>query len=322
MTKSQGLIYDCFTFFNELDMLEIRLNILDPIVDKFVLVEATRTQNNKKKPLFYKLNKDRYKKFAHKIIHIVVDKYPKEISQWTIENHQRNRIVEGLNKCNDNDIVMISDLDEIPNPKILKKYIPILKQGKILALDLHIFFLYLNLWGPEKICKQATKILYYKDLKNILDNENYEHCAIDKKINKNTTISKIRLYEGKKQKHISNAGWHFSWLGNEKKTLKKLLAVCEGDKKATINDATKRRDFLLSKLKAVVLNKHFPEYLVKNQKKYKHLIIKPKYNYYPYALIFFTLRKKFFKYILRIFCWFIPSSKTRRKIRNLILDKY
>ena len=63
------MIYDCFTFFNELDLLEIRLNILNDYVDKFVLVEATRTQNNKEKKLYYEENKERFAKFKDKVIH-------------------------------------------------------------------------------------------------------------------------------------------------------------------------------------------------------------------------------------------------------------
>jgi len=64
------MIYDCFTFYNELDLLEIRLNILDKHVDRFVLVEATRTHQNKEKPLFFEQNKKRVQKFSDKIIQI------------------------------------------------------------------------------------------------------------------------------------------------------------------------------------------------------------------------------------------------------------
>jgi len=69
------MIYDCFSFFNELDLLEIRLHELDPVVDKFVLVEASKTFQGKDKPLFYDENKERYKEFSEKIIHVVVDKF-------------------------------------------------------------------------------------------------------------------------------------------------------------------------------------------------------------------------------------------------------
>ncbi|HXP48954.1 MAG TPA: hypothetical protein VN922_03315, partial [Bacteroidia bacterium] len=74
------MVYDCFTFFNELDILEIRLNVLDKVVDKFVLVEATRTHQGKEKPLYYNENKTRYVAFADRIIHIIIDTFPEDDS--------------------------------------------------------------------------------------------------------------------------------------------------------------------------------------------------------------------------------------------------
>lgn len=116
------MVYDCFCFYNELDLLEIRLNILNGCVDKFVLVEATRTQRNNPKPLYFAENKERYKKFEDKIIHLVLDEYPEHIEQWTIENLQRNYIMKGLEQCSDDDIILISDLDEIPRPEYIYIY--------------------------------------------------------------------------------------------------------------------------------------------------------------------------------------------------------
>src|SRR4051812_5983866 len=100
------MIYDCFTFFNELDLLEIRLNELDPVVDKFVLVEATKTHQGKEKPLYFTMNKSRYEKFLPKIIHVVVDTYPDYEGQsaWLLEHHQRNMIMKGLEGCSPADV--------------------------------------------------------------------------------------------------------------------------------------------------------------------------------------------------------------------------
>lgn len=311
------MIYDCFTFFNELDLLEIRLNTLYPVVDKFVLVEATRTHLNKKKPLYYKKNKKRFKKFEDKIIHIVVDKYPKKISRWTIENHQRNCITKGLKKCKDNDIIMISDLDEIPNPKYVANCKSYLKPGRITVFNLYIFGVYLNLWYPKSLWFNRMKILYYKDLKNILDNETVKHDDLVESVNKGTTPTKIRLYEGKKQNYVQNAGWHFTWLGDKNKTLEKMLAGSEGKTTATINEAENYRNYMLSRMKPVLINKHFPKHIVENQKTYKHIIQKPTYKYFPHILIFYKTRRKFYSAITHFICWFIPSRKLRKKIRSI-----
>jgi beta-1,4-mannosyl-glycoprotein beta-1,4-N-acetylglucosaminyltransferase len=316
MRKIKRLLYDCFTFFNELDLLEIRLNTLNDVVDKFVLVEATRTQNNEKKPLYYNLNKDRYKKFAKKIIHIIVDKYPKKINQWTIENWQRNQIAKGLARCKDDDIIMISDLDEIVNQDIIINEIKSIQDGEIKVFKLNSSFLYLNLWHPYLIVDNRAKMLFYKDFKTILNNDFYEHCALEPKFNKGTTATKIRLYNGPKQKFINNAGWHFSWLGDEQKVLKKLKCVCEGTKTATMEDAKKIREAFISKLKPVYLNKYFPEYIVNNQELYKNLIIKPKYTFSLYRANLYLIYKIILKYFLRFICCCVPTKELRRKVRN------
>ena len=122
------MVYDCFPFFNELELLEIRLNELDPVVDKFILVEATRTFQKKPKPLYYQENKERFKKFEDKIIHIVVDKFPGFFYKWRIpkawdyDNYQKDQVILGLNNCKSDDVIIISDLDEIPSARLVEKY--------------------------------------------------------------------------------------------------------------------------------------------------------------------------------------------------------
>ena len=117
------MIYDCFSFFNELDLLEIRLTTLDKVVNKFVLVESHYTHTGQPKPLYYAENINRFSKFNEKIIHIIADDFPdipgatyREMA-WIRENWQRNAILRGLPKnVKDNDYLIIADLDEIPRP--------------------------------------------------------------------------------------------------------------------------------------------------------------------------------------------------------------
>lgn len=96
------MVYDCFPFFNELDLLELRLRELSPVVDKFVLVEATRTFQKKEKPLVFEENKNRFSSFLDKIEHIVVGKFPgffykfRVPNAWDYENFQRDQISIGL----------------------------------------------------------------------------------------------------------------------------------------------------------------------------------------------------------------------------------
>jgi beta-1,4-mannosyl-glycoprotein beta-1,4-N-acetylglucosaminyltransferase len=148
-------IYDCFQFFNELDLLEIRLEMLYDYVDYFVISETTKTHSNNDKKMYFEDNKEYFKKYLDKIIHIKTD-YPEEILNMGLkegnteyntiyneisfyydkEEHegylkqyptfcrdylQREFIKFGLISCEEDDLIMVSDLDEIPNPLVVKK---------------------------------------------------------------------------------------------------------------------------------------------------------------------------------------------------------
>jgi|SRR6056300_1166709 beta-1,4-mannosyl-glycoprotein beta-1,4-N-acetylglucosaminyltransferase len=116
------MIVDCFTFYNEIDVLKKRLTYLSPEVDKFVIVESTVTHRGEPKDLYYKNNKELFKEWEHKIIHIVVEDNPDSHNPWIRENYQRNCITRGLDDIPDDAFVLISDVDEIPNREYL--YIP------------------------------------------------------------------------------------------------------------------------------------------------------------------------------------------------------
>src|SRR5579863_8430750 len=115
------MIYDCFTFFNELELLELRLNELAGVVDRFVIVEATKTHSGKPKPLHYRDNQARISRFHSQIIHVIVDDMPVSDDAWTLENFQRNCIVRGLTGCRPDDFILISDLDELPRAGVVKR---------------------------------------------------------------------------------------------------------------------------------------------------------------------------------------------------------
>ena len=147
-SKTEPMVYDCFPFFNELDVLEIRLNVLDEVVDKFVIVEMSKTHTGIDKPFYFEQNKARFKKFLHKIIHIKVDDIPstenldKVDSAWLLENYQRDQIMRGLKDAKDSDIVLISDCDEIPNPVRIREYKQNRESGiRIFKQSMYHFFL-------------------------------------------------------------------------------------------------------------------------------------------------------------------------------------
>ena len=119
-------IIDCFTFYNELELLDYRLNILKNVVDHFIIVESTLTHVGKPKKMYF--DPERYSDLN--IIYVVVDDFPynentidiSKEQQWKNEKHQRNCIERGLKKLklNPDDFILISDLDEIPDPRTLK----------------------------------------------------------------------------------------------------------------------------------------------------------------------------------------------------------
>jgi beta-1,4-mannosyl-glycoprotein beta-1,4-N-acetylglucosaminyltransferase len=323
--KQTTNVYDCFTFFNELELLEIRLNELNSVVDKFVLVEALKTHQGKEKPLYYEENKQKFKEFHDKVIHIIVDFPPDDVLDnldiifslgdfglsvnqqrteyltqialssfsnfniqkinaqdsferlaWKREHYQRNMIMDGLN-CEPDDVVIISDIDEIP------------RAGKILA--------YKDKPGI-KIFKQKM-YYFYLNYENRL---NYRvgdsiiwHGSIMTKY-KNITLPQamrvlVKMPDNKPPQldfvdFIENGGWHFSYLGGEERIRTKLQSFCHVE----YNNNSFNNEEVLSKfidegvtffdktqLVCVPIDDSFPAYLRDNIDKFPHLICK---NYY------------------------------------------
>ena len=113
-------IFDCFMYFDEEMILDLRLNILNKYVDYFVIVEGNKTWQNNPKKLRFDINK--FSKFKDRIIYIPVEDMPDGEDPYLRENFQRNSIMKGLTQSNENDLILISDLDEIPDPKNIKNF--------------------------------------------------------------------------------------------------------------------------------------------------------------------------------------------------------
>lgn len=124
-------IFDCFTFFNELDLLEFRLRLLSNVVDKFVICESNLTFSGNQKPYNFEENRSRYKEWEDKIIYLPieqtkddlpfekVDTYSPTNGPFLLEYQQRNALLYAAEFMNDGDIVLIGDLDEMPNPEAI-----------------------------------------------------------------------------------------------------------------------------------------------------------------------------------------------------------
>ncbi|MBT5869498.1 MAG: N-acetylglucosaminyltransferase, partial [Nitrospinaceae bacterium] len=204
MSEYQPKVYDCFPFFNELDLLELRFNELNDFVDKFVLIEATKTHAGKPKPLYFQDNIDRFEKFSDKIISVAIDFA--NASAHTCgdsrmrENYQRNQIIQVIKNCNPEDVIILSDVDEIPHPEALEKAIKI---SGVSVLEQSMYYYYMNMVDKEEpLWLWGTRVFRMKDVGQ-------------------QTLQDIRVGGGT---HVSNGGWHFSFLGGAEKVKAKIEA--------------------------------------------------------------------------------------------------
>ena len=211
-------VFDCFMYFDEEIVLDLRLNMLDPYVDYFVIVESIFTHKGDRREL--KFNHEKFKKFKKKIVYLTYDEKIKEIEQVNNEdsdyeksrkfilnaayreNGQRNFISKGLGDAEDDDVILISDVDEIPNLENInfKKI-----NQKIMLFKQNMFYYKFNLklpnlvWSGTKGCKKK----YLKSpqwLRNIKDKK-YPFYRIDTYFSEKKYINLTFVNEG---------GWHFS----------------------------------------------------------------------------------------------------------------
>ena len=157
-------IYDCFQYFNEDHILDLRFNILDHKVDYFVISESTKTHQGNPKKLVFDINN--FKKFKHKIKYVVAD-YEKKVNleshvggESDVEQHQRNFLSQGLLDAHDNDLIILSDSDEIPD---LAKLDQIKKTTKFTAFSQMMFMYKLNIQNLDENNWIGSKVALKKN---------------------------------------------------------------------------------------------------------------------------------------------------------------
>lgn len=138
-----GKVYDCFPFFNEHEILEIRLNELYDHVDYFVIAESCESHRGLPKPYHFENNRERYAKFLDKIIYLKVGTV-KASCPWDRENWHKNKVIEGLNNCQPDDLVLFSDADEIPSHTIIAGLKEAIKKHPIILIRQRMYQYFLN----------------------------------------------------------------------------------------------------------------------------------------------------------------------------------
>jgi len=286
------MIYDCFSFFNELDLLEIRLNVLKDVVDRFVLVEAGETHAGKPKPMLFAENRARFAAFADRIVYIPIEKFPAVCTtDWARENYQRNAVAEGLKGAKDDDTILISDLDEIPCPETIRAN---LGRKGVTVFDQTYYAYYLNYRNVRQQWWYGTRILSYRDFCHCFDGiAVVENEFLPATVNAGTTASKIRcrvLPQSKGGQHVvKNAGWHFTSLGGAQAVAKKIASFAHqeynpGESKIDLTQIEQmiregKGPFWEMRCFGEPLDATYPRYVVENAAKYASLVfdVTPEY---------------------------------------------
>ena len=269
------MIYDCFSFFNELDLLEIRLNVLKDVVDRFVLVEAGETHAGKPKPFYFEENRSRFAEFLDRIEYVKIEKFPEGCkTAWWRENIQRNAIAEGLKGAKDDDTVLISDLDEIPRPEKIAEFAD---RPGVKVFDQTYYSFYLNYRNVRQRWWFGTRMLSYRDFLHAFDGVKVlRNEFLPMEINEGTTASKIRCRVLPRSRGgqliIRNGGWHFTTLGGAAALAKKIVSFAHqeynpGEGRIDLAELEKmvregRGAFWEMRCFGVRLDETFPRYII------------------------------------------------------------
>ena len=273
-------IYDCITYCGEDLLLNLRFETLDKHVDKFVIIEGNRYFNGEKKPKLFNLNK--FKKFKDKIDYFFIENFPEHTGDnYLYEHFQRDQIKKGLHGLAPDDIIILSDADEIPNlkNKNFMKYDSAVFLQNMYYYKLNIHFCqglkWKNKWAGPKCCKYK----FFTSGHNI----------------RNFRVKNIPWwrFDQKMKRYIEfDGGWHFTFLMNINEISEKLIRfdheIKHLHKKKKIDpkklfdkekirkriedlkDPYERDDVRLNK---VEIDKTFPEYIRQNMKLFSDYII-------------------------------------------------
>jgi beta-1,4-mannosyl-glycoprotein beta-1,4-N-acetylglucosaminyltransferase len=261
------LIYDCVILFNELELLELRFSELDAVVDRFVVVEAPVTFSGRAKPLAYGQNQHRFRRWADRIIHIVVEDMPRGRDSWSRERHQRNAVVRGLGDARPSDGVILSDVDEIPKPSAV--------QG----------------WSPSMGLRRFEQLFCYYWL-NCLGGLCTGSCILPKcQFQKYGEPHAIRHTECQV---LAEGGWHFSYLGGPPQIIAKLEAYSHQELNVARYKDPRYIDQIISlgidlfgrpgmSFSFCPIDERFPACVLANRSRYSHLMREASFHENWYA---------------------------------------
>lgn len=328
------MIFDCFTFFNELDLLEIRLHTLKDVVDKFVIAEATRTHTGKPKELVFDKNRSRFAEFKDKIVHVVVDNLLPEEEvlkdsyslPWVNENRQRNALIKGLSNVDDDDVIIVSDVDEIPRPESIAEAVPLAKKGEVVRFEQGIFAYYLNFrdyrnpyWYLGSIALSWNT--FHTSV--LLDAVKSDRFTVQSEC-QGRVIQKVRFL--KPTVLLRRSGWHMTYMGGVKKIQEKITAFSHQEAMVALDKVESRlqrgenvlcgrRDNFAVRMTEAT----FPPYVIANKDRFKELIFPVSDEYLAKTRLWrlvATVRGVVYRFLVKLVphCLEAPLIVLRQKI--------
>ena len=279
------MVSDCFQFFNELDILLLRMKVMNDVVDKFVISESTVTFSGMPKPLYFQENREMFDEFKDKIIHQVVDDSPmgEGTDAFMRDSHQKCAVARGLKDAKPEDVIIFSDVDEIPNPEAVRRVLENFDDSKIYALAQRNFYCYLDM--EEKSGNLLSVTGEFDGFTG------RERKWLGTKICKYSMLEKYTTEQlrDKEQKHlmvrVPEGGWHFSYMGGSKnesvaqrvKYKIKSAAHQEYNNRSTlfkVRENIKNRQDILGReadFQIVPIDETYPVYLQEHVKEYSYL---------------------------------------------------
>ena len=278
------MIYDCIPFFNELDILKLRMQIMAPYVDKFVLEESTVTFSGEPKEMTFANHRDMFAEFEDKIIYVAVDNSPMTgVTTHERDKFQKNQLIRGMTDCKPDDIVIFSDVDEIPNPITLEKIIQNFDSEKIYHLAQRMFYCFLNM---EEVSGNLLSIT--GEFKGVPHKQwlGTKICSFGNLPKEGIVFLREVSPDDPRSVRVANGGWHFGYMGGdgERDVAKRIgikvqaAAHQEYNSARYLNEAVDRllcgEDIFDRKARfvRVPIDESYPEYLLKHQEEYAFLI--------------------------------------------------
>ena len=280
------MVYDVFLFFNELDLLKIRLNVLSGVVDYFVLGEANLTFSGNPKPLYYEKNKKMFKGFEDRIIHVTIDKDVDTTNMHERDAFQKDHILPAIkDRLKDDDIIIFSDVDEIPNPVRIAELKERMRGDRVYSFAQRMFYCYLNM---EEV---SGKLLSYSGdwddvpRKQWLGTKAVTYGYVRER---DILLTDLRapssIVEGTGLR-VDDGGWHFGYMGGHHTPL--LKRVIHKIRSAAHSEYSNWRIFIRlpfrirnlqdlfgrdARFEIVPIDESYPAYIREHQKELKFYI--------------------------------------------------